>query len=182
MQGTSAKIDPLVERSFLAAIERRNLPLEEIVCVHVCDTNVELFGGPGSDIRRELQYYFKNLKRRSIRSYVQLLDRFAVRHGEATARLLALEGRIPSPVSEEASNGGEQLLADEPSAEPDRDDEQILVDAFTQQFTLQEPPAVPSPQRNATPQPALQSSSPIRPSPPPHTNSQFRCLATDGLH
>jgi hypothetical protein len=96
------KIPLLVEKAFLQIVEKRGQDRKGIVLKEVCDSNSELFGNRGSKIRRDLQHYWRNCKRRSIRNYVALLDRLKIAKGEETGRLLDAQGREPSLASEES--------------------------------------------------------------------------------
>ena len=78
--GNSSKITWPVEKSFLEAVEKVGKPREEIVCVDICDSLKDVFGEPGSSIRRDVQEHWNNLKRRKIRSWARYLDRFQVPH------------------------------------------------------------------------------------------------------
>jgi hypothetical protein len=95
----STKIPLLVEKAFLQNLESRDLAREDVQLKDICDTNLELFGAKGSEERRNLQFYHNNLKRRTVRSYAQLLDKFKVHHGVATTRLLRLGARCPDSVA-----------------------------------------------------------------------------------
>ena len=103
--GNSKKIDFVVEKSFLEAVEKQNKPREEVVCVDICDSLKEVFGEPASQQRRDLQEHWKNLKRRSIRSWAQYLDRFKVPHSETTKLLLQQQETLPSDDSDSSSAG-----------------------------------------------------------------------------
>ena len=98
-------LQPLVEKLLLTEIEELNIERKAVVFKQLCDENELLFGKKGSDNRRKLQEYMSKLKRKTIRSYVQLLDHYLIRHSETTSRLLSLEGKCPSP---ETMNSNDQ--------------------------------------------------------------------------
>ena len=87
MIGGNSKLDPVVEKCFLEAVEKTNLPREDTVCVEICDKCKSMLGGPGSGVRRDMQECWENLKRRKIRSCARYLKGKSVAKGEATARL-----------------------------------------------------------------------------------------------
>lgn len=93
------KLHPVTEKALLHAIEKRNQHRDETVLSEVCDSNVELFGTPGSQQRKDVQEYWKNAKRRSIRSYEKLLGKWGVALSETTKMLVHAEARMPSPVN-----------------------------------------------------------------------------------
>ena len=71
--GNNKTIEFVVEKAFLEAVEKQNKSRNDIVCVDVCDTLPDLFGTPGSTVRRALQQHWKNLKNRTIKSYANYL-------------------------------------------------------------------------------------------------------------
>ena len=78
MLGGNSKLDFIVEKSFLEAVEATNLPRDQVVCLDICDTHPAVLGAPGSTTRRDVQEHWNNLKRRKIRSYANYLKRFGV--------------------------------------------------------------------------------------------------------
>lgn len=72
--------------------------------------------------------YYKNLKRRTIRSYSQLLDSYGVEHGAATMRELREEGRCPSPLSVASSSdaGNDDDVEDTKNVDRNGDDNDDL--------------------------------------------------------
>ena len=90
--GNNSKLDFIVEKSFLEAVEAANVPREEIVCVDICDTHPSVFGAPGSNLRRDIQEHWNNIKRRKIRSYLNhIKKRFGVTPSLTTERLAATD-------------------------------------------------------------------------------------------
>ena len=106
-----AKIDYLVEKSFLEAVEKKGKPRSEITPVEICDTLPEVFGEPGSLKRRDIQEHWNNVRRRSIRSYTALLDKFEIAYGAATTAELLARGTQPS--DDEASVGSPNKKTEE---------------------------------------------------------------------
>ena len=53
------KIPLLVEKTFLEAIERTNLPRDKVILVDICDGLPDVLGGPASPIRIDLQQHWK---------------------------------------------------------------------------------------------------------------------------
>jgi len=95
MSATSTKIDPMVEKALLVLVEKQNKPRKAIVLVDLCNTNVDLFGSKGTQLRRDVQEFWNNVRRRFIRSYARLLDNWRVPHSASTKSLLQHEGRCP---------------------------------------------------------------------------------------
>ena len=102
---SSSKLEPIVEKALLSLIESLNLPCEKVILLEVCNGNVELFGPKGSETRRDIQVYWNNLRRRSIRGYCELLKKWHVKPSQATLHELHVSGRCPSPVSTDAGTG-----------------------------------------------------------------------------
>eukprot|EP00980_Cylindrotheca_fusiformis_P026502 scaffold16306_cov113-Cylindrotheca_fusiformis.AAC.2 len=94
--GTSSKIPRVMERLFLLAVEKRNLPRANVVLSEILDANQDTFGAKSSPQRHAIQEYWYNVKRRSIRSYCRLLSSFGVPKSGTTLRLLQEEGLIES--------------------------------------------------------------------------------------
>lgn len=115
---TSTKLDPIVEKALLLAIEKQNQPRTNIVLLDLCDANSDLFGEKGTKQRRDVQMYWNNIRRRSIRSYCKLLERWGVKMNDTTASLLQEEGRCPSPDSS-TTMSGESFCDDEEVNEDD---------------------------------------------------------------
>ena len=85
MIGAYSRLDPIVEKCFLEAVEKTNLPREDTVCVDLCNEHKSTLGEPGTKVRRDIQEHWKNLKRRKIRSYASYLKKWSVAKGEATS-------------------------------------------------------------------------------------------------
>jgi hypothetical protein len=94
----------LVEKALLQIIEKRNQSRDEVALKHICDSNKELFGRPGSDERREIQMFWKNCKSRTPGSYARHLQKLKITPSEATTRELQDQGRQPSLASAESDN------------------------------------------------------------------------------
>lgn len=158
------KMEPIIEKSFLSAIELLNMPRKDIVLVDVCDSNVALFGARGSKTRRDLQEYWNNTRRRPIRSYCRLLDAWSVKYSDTTANELRQNGRCPSPAS--AATGSETSLAED----NDFDATACLANTFSEKLNLSAPPVTTAPLRHPSPflptfQPKVMVSSHVSPSP-----------------
>ena len=76
-QPPKEKLDFLSEKSLLQLIEDKNQPREEICLKDICDTRKDIFGEPGTNKRRDIQYHWKNLKNRSIRSWKDHIEQKA---------------------------------------------------------------------------------------------------------
>ena len=88
MPPTSKKIAPPVKKAFLEAVERRNLSRGDISVKDICDVNPDLFGGRNSETRVNLGEFWKNSKKRSISSYVEMLSDLGVVRGRGTEQEL----------------------------------------------------------------------------------------------
>ena len=104
MLGGNSKLDFIVEKSFLEAVEATNLPRDQVVCLDICDTHPAVLGAPGSTTRRDVQEHWNNLKRRKIRSYANYLKRFGVEPSLTTVRLTLAD----TSVSDSEDSDGDQ--------------------------------------------------------------------------
>ena len=104
--GSNSKLDFIVEKSLLEAVEKQNLAREDVKLVDICDTHPSLFGPPASELRRDMQEHWNNIRRRKIRSYKHYLGRFGVTPSATTTRL-ATSDTAPSD-SESDSDSVEQ--------------------------------------------------------------------------
>lgn len=98
-------------KMLLVAIERRDLHRNDVVLADLCNANEEVFGASGSKERRDLQFWWNNVKRRSIRRYCSLLDDCKIGYSSTTRRLLNLEQRVPSPESQASSTETQSLYS-----------------------------------------------------------------------
>ena len=89
--GNNSKLDFVVEKSFLEAVENTGLEREQVICVDVCDSLPSIFGQAGSAVRRDAQEHWKNCKRRKIRSHIRCLRRFGVAPNARNLALLAAD-------------------------------------------------------------------------------------------
>jgi hypothetical protein len=103
-------VDTWVEKGLLVAIKASGESRDELSLVDICDSQPALFGEKGDLKRRNIQFHFNNLKRKSIRSYAAYLDKFEVAHGVSTVRLLRQQGQQPSPESVASSAADEPFL------------------------------------------------------------------------
>lgn len=94
-----SQISPMIEKALLKTIEKKNVPRNQVNVGKLLDSNVEVFGKSGSQLRRELQTHWYNIKRQSIRRYHERLLTYAIRPSAATMQELSKEGRCPSPES-----------------------------------------------------------------------------------
>ena len=100
MLGGNSKLEFIVEKSLLELIEKQGLPREQIVLVDICDSSKDIFGEPGSAVRRDIQEHWGNLKRRSIRSYINYLGRFDVEPNAVTKLIYERTATVPSDDSD----------------------------------------------------------------------------------
>ena len=91
MTGSNNKLNPVAEKTLLELVKRQGVSREDIVFVDICDQVPELFGKPGTQLRKDVQEHWKNTKRRSIASYVRYLTGQGVEPGEKTKILLACD-------------------------------------------------------------------------------------------
>jgi hypothetical protein len=93
-------IEVWLEKSLLEFVEKTNKPRLEISLLEVCVKTEDIFGIPGEEQRCAVQLHWNNLKRRSIHSYADLLDKHKVDHSVTMAKSLVLQGTAQSPPSE----------------------------------------------------------------------------------
>jgi hypothetical protein len=158
------KVPEVLCRTLLKAVERRDLPRDAVDLSDIFSSNEDTFGYKSTPMRRAVQEYWYNVKRRSIRSYSKLLSKFGVVHSDTTLRLLQEEGRVPSPDTSTASSFGRG---------DDRSDD--LAASFEQldiSSPVQEVPAAPA-INTSTPVPAVRPTALFPPSPPQATNLSF---------
>ena len=110
-------LEPWLEKSLLEFVEKTNKPRAEIALLEVCGKAEDIFGPPAGERRRAVQGHWNNLKRRSIRSYADLLDKHKVDHSKTTAaQLLLAQGTAPSPPSENESESENPPATTTPNA------------------------------------------------------------------
>ena len=107
--GNSTELEFPVEQSLLKAVEKQDLPREDAVLKDLCDLHPTAFGEPGSNLRRDMQEHWNNLRRRKIRGYVRHLKRFGVDPSLTTSRL-ALSDTNPSDTESEAEDEATPVL------------------------------------------------------------------------
>jgi hypothetical protein len=111
-------IPKYVEKSLLEDVEETGLGLQEVCLVDICDKKVATYGPKGKvGIRRKVQKYFHQVKQKSFKNYVKLLDEYKVKHGANTSRLLRSELESLQSEPEPKQNNPEPQLP-EPELEP----------------------------------------------------------------
>ena len=81
-------LDEYTKKNLLLRIEKTNSPRIEVYLKGVCGQDVLCFGAEGSKVRRQVQQYWNNVKRQSIRSYVRRLEQYGIVIGDGTRREL----------------------------------------------------------------------------------------------
>ena len=64
--GNSSKLEFIVEKSLLDLVEKQNKLYTEITTKTICDQHQSIFGEPGSNLRRDIQEHWNNLRRRKV--------------------------------------------------------------------------------------------------------------------
>jgi myosin heavy subunit len=81
-------LDAFKKKRLLLRIEKTNSPRTEVYLKGVCGQDVLCFGAERSKVRRQVQQYWNNVKRQSIRSYVRRLEGYGIVIGDGTRREL----------------------------------------------------------------------------------------------
>ena len=115
---TEEKVPRIVQMALLKKIEKLDMKRDDVVLRDVLNTSYELYGNPNSEERLNIQYWWKNKKRMTIRAYANLLTRLRVPHSNTTKSLLEAERLVPSPVSSTASIGINGNNMDSNNTEP----------------------------------------------------------------
>jgi hypothetical protein len=111
-------LEAWLKKSLLEFVEKTNKPREEINLLEVCAKAENIFGVSAGPRRRAVQGHWNNLKRRSIRSYTDLLDKHKVAYSATTAQSLLSQGRAASPASSAASPAASENDSDNPLPVP----------------------------------------------------------------
>jgi hypothetical protein len=115
MSSKQQSLDPLVKKSLLEVIQRKNLPLTKINLIGICNQDPVAFGPPYSrnnprtEInlrRRNIQLYFARLKRKTPTQYLQILQEHNIKPSEATRKELKEDSR-QQPFMSRYENSGE---------------------------------------------------------------------------
>ena len=98
------KLSFVAEKCFLEAIELANKPRDQTQIKPICDRLQDFCGKPGTSTRRDVQERWNNLRRRSIRSYIEHLKSFEIEPSKARLEELRLHGTEPSDDSDSDSD------------------------------------------------------------------------------
>jgi hypothetical protein len=109
-------LDEFTKKNLLLRIEKSHIPRTEVVLLDVCDNDVTSFGKVGSNERRQVQHFWNNIRRQSIRTYVIRLKQYGIAIGDGTRLELEQQGRAPSPSTPEDTTAEETAQDEETSA------------------------------------------------------------------
>lgn len=101
------KLEPWVKKSLLVNVELSGKARKDIILRHICQSNTSTFGEVGSDKRKSVQAYWRDVKKISIEKYGTHLDKHRVLHGKSTLSLLRMSKGEELSVSSESSRSSE---------------------------------------------------------------------------
>ena len=96
-----------VNKSLLVNIELSGKAQKDIILRHICQSNTSTFGETGSDKRKLVQAYWRDLKKLSIEKYATHLDKNSVTYGKSTLSLLCMSKEEELSISSESSRSSE---------------------------------------------------------------------------
>jgi hypothetical protein len=88
---TIAGIQRYHTKQLLQDLERSGIPRQEFDLLGLCNTAEQIYGFPGSDLRRQVQKRFCHIKKKSVYNYVKYLESFQVLPGRATREELTMK-------------------------------------------------------------------------------------------
>lgn len=133
------RLPALLKKAFLQAAERMDKDRKDISCKMICDTHHSMFEGR----RRAVQYFWRDTKKRNIKSYAALLDSYGVKPGVTTSKLLREAEENENETKNERKEEEEEFGKDDEEEAPPPPKNENLCDAFSRVMVLS-PPTKPS--------------------------------------
>lgn len=85
-ESESEPLDPFIEKQLLHDIEQTGQHRSDIILLPLCNAKSSVYGEPGTLRRRQVQVRFNNHRRRNLKTWTKILDRFNVSYGSRTRR------------------------------------------------------------------------------------------------
>jgi hypothetical protein len=122
-------LDDFTKKSLLLKVENSRNRRAEVVLKDICGKDETTFGAEGSKLRRNIQTFWGNVKRQTIRSYVHRLKKEGIVIGSGTRQELLEQGTAPSPPtpadSFEEDTANDTAETEENTAEQDTKEEAV---------------------------------------------------------
>ena len=188
------KLDDFIIKTLLQAVEECDKPREEVKLRQLCNKDLKVFGEPGSERRRRVQFIFNYIKKLSIDKYMEKLDSLEVTPSAATNRLFRAftDKQSHANISDLASSFAQLDVSKEDDNDDDDDDDDDFDDMqrspfddpfatnpvkpsnLVQPSPAKKPPVQPSPVKMAPPPMSTPPPSYLKSPPVPFTMVPYR--------